>query len=261
WCEAIMAEHRLMRRVEEVAGRLQRVRRLSSRAQIWLLLAVGGLLLLAANAWLAEPVLSPPLSIAAGLVLILLGGLLGLRSRANAHDAAVAVEQRYPSLDSRLVTALAQRPDYEIGGFSFLQSEVISEALLHAQRYDWKDAVPARSLAAARLRQTATLVVCVAAFLGAALAGGRPAGTTASPALAEDAADQADDGYRLQVDPGDIELERGTALLVLARFGGKLPRQVTLVAIAADGARQEIPLSKSLEDPPFGRRIQSRSEE
>jgi hypothetical protein len=257
WCEAIMAEHRLMRRVEEVAGRLQRVRRFSTRARIWLLLAIGGLVLLAANAWLAEPVLSPPLTIAAGLVLILGGGLLGLRARANAHDAALAVERRYPDLDSRPVTALAQRPDYEIGGFSFLQSEVISEALLHAQRHDWRDAVPPRSLAGARFRQAAALVLCAAAFTAAAIAGVRPADPASRPALADGGDEQAGDEYRLRVEPGDVELERGTALPVMARFGGKLPEQVTLVASAADGTLQELPLSKSLKDPLFGGRIAS----
>src|SRR5512138_939765 len=155
-----MAEHRLMRRVDEVAGRLQKARRLSARSRIWLILTIVGLGLLAANSLLSDPLLNPPLAIAAGLLLIFLGALFSLRSRATAHDAAVAVEQRYPDLDSRLVTALAQRPDYEVGGFSFLQSEVISEALLHAQRNDWKEAVSSRSLAAARLRQAAALVLC-----------------------------------------------------------------------------------------------------
>jgi hypothetical protein len=252
-----MAEHRLMRRVEEVAGRLQRVRRLSTRARIWLLLTIGGVGLLAANGWLAEPLLSPPLTIASGLMLILGGGLLGLLAHANAHDAALAVERRYPELDSRLVTALAQRPDYEIGGFSFLQSEVISEALLHAQRNDWRDAVPARAVAGARLRQAAALVLCVAAFIGAAVAGVRPADPASPQALADEDEGPAGDKYRLRVDPGDVELERGTALPVMARFAGRLPEQVTLVASAADGTRHELPLSKSLKDPLFGGRIAS----
>jgi hypothetical protein len=252
-----MAEHRLMRRVEEVAGRLQRVRRLSTRARIWLLLAIGGVGLLAANGWLAEPLLSPPLTIAAGLVLILGGGLLALQAQANAHDAALAVERRYPDLDSRLVTALAQRPDYEIGGFSFLQSEVISEALLHAQRNDWRDAVPTRAVAGARVRQAAALVLCAAAFIGAAIAGVRPADPTSPQALAAGGDEQAGDEYRLRVEPGDVELERGTSLPVMARFAGKLPEHVLLVTSAADGSRQEIPLSKSLKDPLFGGRIAS----
>src|SRR5437867_176026 len=58
------------------------------------------------------------------------------------------------------------------------------------------------------------------------------------------------------VTPGDTSLERGSSLVVLARFGGALPAVVELVTSqppkAAGGATGRIQLVKSLADPIFG---------
>jgi hypothetical protein len=53
------------------------------------------------------------------------------------------------------------------------------------------------------------------------------------------------------VTPGDVSLEKGTSLVVLARFQGALPPKVELV-FGGSGAAQSIPLLKSLGDPMFG---------
>lgn len=250
-----MAERRLMRRVEEVAERLQRIRRLNSRCRAWLLLAGCGLALLAANRLMPTPLLSPVMSGLVGVLLIALGALFSLKQRASLSDAARTVEQRYPDLDARLVTAIAQRPNVDEGGFSFLQHEVISEALLHAQRHDWREAVPSRSLAGAKFKQAASLVIFAAVFLGATVAGFRSPAAGTTPESGGPLAAAAADGYGLTVEPGNVSIERGTSLLVLARFADRLPSDVTLVTNDADGTRVEIPLSKSLDDPLFGGRV------
>jgi hypothetical protein len=63
------------------------------------------------------------------------------------------------------------------------------------------------------------------------------------------------------VEPGNVELERGTSLLVLARFPGELPGEVpatvTLVAQDSTGKEIQIPLQKALDDPMFGGRVPS----
>src|SRR5207302_6948577 len=63
--------------------------------------------------------------------------------------------------------------------------------------------------------------------------------------------------YQLSVEPGDTSIERGTSLLVLARFSGHVPGDVQLISTEdmADSAAREVPMSKSLNDPVFAARV------
>ena len=249
------AERRLIHRVEEVADRLQLRRRLTLQFRAWSLLTLVGLALLAANGLSATPLMTPAMTALTGLGLVVLGVLFSLRARASVTEAAQAVEEHYPDLDARLVTAVIQRPDMDRGGFSFLQHEVISETLLHAQRHNWRETVSTRSMIGAKTKRLISLVALVSVCLAAAAASSRSTVRIAEAPAADDEAIDTVDGYGLVVEPGDTMLERGTSLLVLARFRDQLPSTVTLVADEADGTRNEIPLSKSLDDPLFGGRV------
>ena len=58
----------------------------------------------------------------------------------------------------------------------------------------------------------------------------------------------------VQVDPGDASIEKGTSLLVVARFPGQqVPSDASLVL--ADGSTR--PMARSLEDPTFAGRVES----
>ena len=157
------------------------------------------------------------------------------------------------------MTAIGQRPDYEsgVGGFNFLQQEVISETLLHAQRNDWSQTVPPRAMAAARFRQAATLLLCAVVFVAAALAGRRPYTPSSAVPLADGAAAASADDSDCGLNRATCSWNEGSPLLVLAWFDHKLPQEVTLVTNDAEGTRQEIPLSRSLDDPLFGGRVAS----
>src|SRR5262249_39908963 len=54
------------------------------------------------------------------------------------------------------------------------------------------------------------------------------------------------------VNPGDVSIERGNSLVVLARFGDRLPSSVDLVVTDRDGNTKRIPLANSLAHPVFG---------
>src|SRR6185312_16332148 len=54
------------------------------------------------------------------------------------------------------------------------------------------------------------------------------------------------------VTPGDTKIERGTGLVISARFGGKPPPNATLVMISASGKTKRIALERHLADPVFG---------
>ena len=62
----------------------------------------------------------------------------------------------------------------------------------------------------------------------------------------------ADRSNGVSVTPGDASLERGSALVVLARFDGKLPVEAQLVVNPVNDNEQNIPLAKNLADPVFG---------
>ena len=55
--------------------------------------------------------------------------------------------------------------------------------------------------------------------------------------------------------PGDAELERGTGLLISARFGGKPPAEATLVLLPVSGKTKRLPMERHLADPVFGASI------
>ncbi len=249
-----MSEHRLARRVQEVADRLATLRRNRRMSHIWLGAAlVAGLLL----AWqlLTHTSLFPAGLVASGVVLVVsLGIVLGSRAKSAPEEAALLIEQRFPDLDSRLLTAVEQRPDGEIGGYRFLQHEVISDALLHAHRHDWREAVPQKAMTRARLGNVASMAVCLAAFLALGWTSWRRPPQSSS--LAGLQSNQGDEStLTVVVEPGDTAIERGTSLLVMARFDREQPTGATLVSTNQEGQETRTPMSRSLDDPVYGGRI------
>jgi hypothetical protein len=63
------------------------------------------------------------------------------------------------------------------------------------------------------------------------------------------------------VTPGDTEVERGTGLVITARFGHMPPADATLVLVSSSGETQRISLSRNLADPVFGTSLPDISED
>ncbi|MFG0332082.1 MAG: hypothetical protein ACF8TS_01860, partial [Maioricimonas sp. JB049] len=246
-----MTDPRLTRELLPVLRRIRKVRWLKSLALGWLTLAaLGGLLL-----WL------PP-GLPAGVIFVALGAAIAIAVIAIAwprssdrRTAARLIEQHYPDLDSRLLTAVEQQPDLQSGRYHFLQREVVSDVLVHARRRQWGDSVPRSRLFALRAAHLASILMAL--FVAMLLFGDSRYRSTKSLADGQAGSAGAATGYNVTVEPGDTEVERGTSLLVLARFAGKLPANVDLVAKDASGTVQRVPLSKSLDlsDPLFGGRL------
>ena len=55
----------------------------------------------------------------------------------------------------------------------------------------------------------------------------------------------------MEVSPGDVEIERGSGLVVLASFP-EPPGEATLVVRSKDQPEQRVPLARNLSDPTFG---------
>ena len=97
-----------------------------------------------------------------------------------------------------------------------------------------------------RRRSVAAVVAFTALFIVATMLIGQ--NRSRAVALAEIA--HAADGIEVQVDPGDTSIERGSPLLVVARFQGAVPPDARLVVEDAVKGVASRAMTRSLEDPP-----------
>lgn len=245
---------RLEARLSAVAERVVQCRRRTALAVTW-----GGLALVAwLTAWLWPQTggltanVATALALGAGLAIF----IITRRTAPTTLDTARALEALYPELNARLITAIDQTPDVSTGRLSLLQKHLLQEALGHAEYQPWRALVPTWKLLVPGAASLLSLVMLggVVKFawsapqrrLAARATGGVDArGNSVEPVIG------------VKVEPGDVELERGSSLLVLARFPEPLPSRVTLHVIEADGQQSSIPCEKSLDDPVFGARLPS----
>src|SRR6185312_12070426 len=129
------------------------------------------------------------------------------------------------------------------GDFHFLQRRLINSVVTHRHQRLWSEETQ-RKLFSAVFVQTGALVVFLAVlFISQFFAREHHSTNVTTAQLAQDEVD---------VTPGDTQIERGTGLVISARFGGKPPPDATLVMISASGKTKRIPLERHLADPVFG---------
>jgi hypothetical protein len=154
---------------------------------------------------------------------------------------ARSVEQRHPDLHALLVTAVEQCADPVTGKLDFLQQRVVADAVAEMRRRDCVQTVPGWQLAGATALQFAML-----ALLGFSAAALRPSSENAPRPVANRTREE------VTVTPGDVELERGAGLVVLAKFGRDVPSEAVLLLTPKNAPAKRIPLVKNLDDPVFG---------
>jgi hypothetical protein len=158
------------------------------------------------------------------------------------------IERREPEIRHLLAAAAEQRPAEDSGTFGFLQLRVIEEVLAHPQQVVWRRHLEQR-LAFARILQGCALLALVVIALML-----RPGATPRGSLL------QFGKGDEITVTPGDTQVERGTALVVAARFGGAPPGEATLVLDLGTNKESLVSMSRRLADPIFGASIPEVSE-
>ena len=161
------------------------------------------------------------------------------RAQADWHEIARQIELRYPELNGLLLTAVQQQPTS--GELHFLQERIVSDALNHGKSHPWTAIVPWPRVAFAQLAQLVAFVL----FIGVLIAlrnPGKPRSVFAGGWTA--------DG--VTITPGDVSIERGERLVVVASFEGSLPANVELVTTSPAEPPKRIALVKSLSDPVFG---------
>jgi hypothetical protein len=230
----------LQARLRPLARRQRRLEFWKRLALGWLGCAAGGLVLLTLqelSGWSSS--LALPLVGAGALVVAAITVVRHRRRPDDWRDLARRIEARHPELNGVLLTAVQQEPDPQ-RGLGFLQERVLLEALQKAGQSRWIAVVPRRQVLLAQAGQWAAL-----ALLGGVLWTLRPA-PEARFALV-----RADSG--VTVTPGDISLERGSSLVVMARFAQPPAAGAELVLVGAtDETTRRLPLVKSLGDPLFG---------
>ncbi|HET6406530.1 MAG TPA: hypothetical protein VFG14_01515, partial [Chthoniobacteraceae bacterium] len=235
-----MASTPVQKELGKIASDFRRFRVLRTLAFAWAGLGVfaGALLLLYWATNLVIPYAVPTL-LSLGLIAAIVIFIRGGRASLALREIARQVEKDDPKLNSLLLAAAEQEPDPKTGELNFLQLRVISEALEANRKSPWSQKFNER-LFWAQSCHLAALVICAVFIL--ALAFSVPPNRSFSIAS----------GTGVEISPGNIQLEKGNSLAIVAKFRGRAPADVQLVFKTPSGAEQRLPMSRSLNDPLFG---------
>src|SRR6266568_2319957 len=248
---------------ERVASRRRQLQFWSKLAACWLAAALVGLALIGLQrqiGWTSS--LALPVAALLGFAAALGVALRHRRAEPDWHELARQIESGHADLQCRLLTAAQQHPKNG-GGLNYLQQRLLGEALAHNAQHDWAQTVPKSRIRTAQLAHWLAVLLFGLVLWGLRATGGHR--------LLARWADS-----EISVTPGDTSLERGSSLVVLARFNGPLPATVDLVVdslpaatlshrmgegqgegvdlavTSLPAATRRIPLVKSLADPMFG---------
>ena len=240
-----MIEKALRKQLRPIVKRRRRLYLAWKLSVYWLVSGLIGICLIGAD-WLWG--WSSPIANWALCISTVLATVLALYKFSHMHPdyRAVArnIEQQHPDMQALLLTAIEQEPKGLGGQLGYLQERVIGEALRHATKYDWLRSVSSKKLLLAELASIAAL-----SFIFLALLQLLPS----VPSLFTiDRGVLAGRDYNITVSPGDTTVELGTAVVILARFDGRVPPEAKLWIGLSEKDKQQIALTKNLDDPVFG---------
>jgi hypothetical protein len=182
------------------------------------------------------------------IVATLVGLALIDRSKPDLRELARRIEEKHPDLRAALLAAMDQKPGPG-GELGFLQKRLLGEISEHAIKNRWVRQVSEKRLAAAGWGQVAGVIglfVSLWFLLGQAPLGVKPELVTGTaeektPPLV---------GVEISVTPGDVELEKGSRLVIEATFTGPAPAAALLVHTTAAGETR-LPMNVGLDDSVF----------
>jgi len=244
-----MIEEALRKRLRPIVNRRRRLHLAYLLSVFWLAAALVGIGLISVNRYwgLKSPVANWALCIST--VLATLFALY--RSRRMQPDyKAVArhIERQNPDMQALLLAAIEQEPEQPDGQFGYLQDRVIGEAVRHATKHDWLQSISKKKLLSAELGGAIALTLIITTLLQL---------LPAVPFLRITNRNvQQSRGYDLTVSPGDTSVEAGSPVVILARFGRRVPPKATLLFGESGEELKQIPLTRNLDDPVFGGIIQ-----
>lgn len=237
-------------RIAEVREALRKARLLRHMAWAFLIgLVVRGSFLLATWQGFKLPKQLDRWSMLAIILLAFIAYLKGRRNIWSDRDIARLIEQKHPSLDSLLLTALEHEPQaHEPAGY--LHERLIDHALARSATQNWPVTVAdkpyRRALAAAWIAVIAFLATDIALRLNApshkSKVVNHKSEAPASPT-----------SFTATLTPGDAEVERNSRVIIEARFAGAVPADATLVTTDLDGTeRDRQPMRLTVDGKVFG---------
>jgi hypothetical protein len=152
------------------------------------------------------------------------------------------IEQHYPGLNKLLETASEQLEKNDPDQLDFMQQRVLAEALQASRDQGWEMQSNGR-LALTHVYHGAALTVFLMAFWQ--LAGESSSTGQSGSSLAKGS---------LTVEPGHVDVERGTSLIISAEFS-EFQSDVKLVVQEPGGSKRWMTMVQSLDDPTYSYRL------
>lgn len=233
-------EPRLKTEIVALEHTLRRTQFWRALAGGWLVagtLAVLLLLVQISSGWISQIQWLAPLIVA--FIATVIAWRRNSRHRFDSRNVVSEIEREHPEMRHLLSAAAEQEPDPASNEFRYLQLRVVDEVLQHPGRAVWTEKFESKLAAAKR-----KALVAASAILVLLLA----LGHSSRHARALFAFQREE----ITVTPGDTEVERGTSLVISARFGRETPAEATLVLLTTSGKTRYIPLERHLADPVFG---------
>ncbi|MDQ8184044.1 hypothetical protein [Pelagicoccus sp. SDUM812002] len=162
-------------------------------------------------------------------------------------EAARAIEKKNPNLNQSLITAVQQNLAGDSGFFS---TQVINQALASESVPEWENIGKPDSLKGA-LSHIGALSILAFSLYACFQA------SKWSDSINEEFAQSPEVASSVLIEPGNIEIQRGSSIVVTARFEGRLPDGVELELVPSNTeASSTIRMAQSLSDPVFAYSLQ-----
>jgi hypothetical protein len=238
-------------RIAEVREALRKARLLRHMAVVFLLgLVVRGSFLLATWQGIKLPKQLDRWSMLGLILLALIAYFKGRRNIWSDRDIARLIEQKHPSLDSLLLTALDHKPQAEEPA-GYLHERLIDHALARSATQNWPVTVADKPYR----RALAAAWIAVLAFLATDIALRLHSPNQKSKISNQQSAvpSPTSTSFSATLTPGDAEVERNSRVIIEARFTGPVPADATLVTTDLDGTeRERQPMRLTVDGQVFG---------
>ena len=222
-----------------VASRFQKVKFAQWLALGWLLVAASAVVL---SQYDALPKLSVLhfLGVLCVIAGVWLGSKLAYRDR---RWIANSIEEKFPSLKQRLVTAIQP---IQSSTSIFLRRSLVDETISHSRSHDWRQTVATSSIVGAWMSQFAalTLAAVTGFYVYSSESVHRSTNLKTAGLITE--------SDEIKVEPGDIDAERGSDVVVSVRYSKDVPDESWIETECKTGEKTRHPMQRSLKDPLFG---------
>ena len=256
-----MIEQQLLEQIDRVTQRDRRLRLRRGLALGWASVAVmGGALFFLSNQQPWQFALAVPVLCIAAVITWLLTKHRADRACPTTIETARHIEARFPSLSARLLAAVEQVQSAPPQGLGYLQQTVIHQAVEHADQHDWRETVPSLALHRWTLARNVSAFALALVLIGLIIAAEPFADSPQAPTQLVVAPVDAKNNT-ITVEPGNISIERGSSLIVTARFSQFIPASTALILEGANPAlgnaitTRTLPMTASLDDPLVGARV------